>query len=222
MGRIVVNCSQCKLPYEVYQSQIKHRGSSFCSVQCRDDYRRYHQSSKLVRSYCDNIFSRYIRARDQICQRCGKTENLQCAHILSRSYSAVRCDPDNAIAMCYSCHIGWWHHNPVEAGRWFDNRWPGRYDSIRKKTQKPVKVDWRKEYRKIQDLYGEIDPSQAWKPKGPSRKSECHKGHPLTESNILKSKDGHRRCKECHKLRERRRKGKIKDYEKTHQELQKR
>jgi hypothetical protein len=36
-----------------------------------------------------------VRARGS-CERCGTTENLQCAHIISRRYSQTRCRLDNA------------------------------------------------------------------------------------------------------------------------------
>lgn len=62
----------------------------------------------------DGFFSQWIRGRDGICQatrveeagaeKCTREAFLQCAHIHSRSYSATRLDPDNAMALCRSCH----------------------------------------------------------------------------------------------------------------------
>jgi len=27
-------------------------------------------------------------------------------------------EPDNIKALCFSCHLGWWHKNPIEASEW--------------------------------------------------------------------------------------------------------
>jgi len=62
----------------------------------------------------DKVFSIWIRNRDGRCLRCGKKENLQCAHIYSRIARSVRYEPLNAITLCYGCHIGWSHKYPIE------------------------------------------------------------------------------------------------------------
>jgi len=53
---------------------------------------------------CDRIFSQLVRIRGA-CQRCGSPKNLQCAHVISRRYSATRCLPDNAWCLCATCHF---------------------------------------------------------------------------------------------------------------------
>lgn len=53
---------------------------------------------------CDRIFSQLVRMRGA-CQRCGAFTNLQCAHIISRRYSATRCDLKNAWCLCARCHF---------------------------------------------------------------------------------------------------------------------
>ena len=70
---------------------------------------------------CDILFSQIIRARDKKCLRCSKTENLQCAHIFSRKNYATRWFPQNAITLCYACHIFWGHKNPVDFTRFVEN-----------------------------------------------------------------------------------------------------
>lgn len=57
----------------------------------------------------DREFSLFIRERDRVCQRCGKDRNLQCAHIVSRTYRKTRWDPDNAMALCFGCHKTFTH-----------------------------------------------------------------------------------------------------------------
>lgn len=67
--------------------------------------------SKLAKE-ADRLFSLKIR-EDGACRKCGKTTNLQCSHIVSRSYHATRWDLDNAQCLCSGCHIYFTHH-PIE------------------------------------------------------------------------------------------------------------
>lgn len=49
------------------------------------------------------LHAQIVRARG-FCQRCGRTDTLQCAHIISRSYSWTRTDETNAWCLCGTCH----------------------------------------------------------------------------------------------------------------------
>lgn len=62
---------------------------------------------------CDRLFSLAVRARGY-CERCGSTERLQCSHIVSRRYLAVRWLRMNAEALCAKCHH-FQHSWPLEA-----------------------------------------------------------------------------------------------------------
>ena len=59
---------------------------------------------------CDTYFSKLVRARGQ-CERCGTTQNLECAHVIRRRHVgnpdlgfSLRCCEDNAWALCRPCH----------------------------------------------------------------------------------------------------------------------
>lgn len=71
----------------------------------------------------DAMFSRYIRDRDEGCRAAGTNSGptcsgyLQCAHIISRRYRAVRWDEDNAVALCAAHHM-FWTHRPLEWVVW--------------------------------------------------------------------------------------------------------
>lgn len=66
-----------------------------------------------ARKEADRIFSLYIRKRDQVCQAsmggvlCGLPYDLQCAHLISRRYFALRWNPENAVALCTFHHKKW-------------------------------------------------------------------------------------------------------------------
>lgn len=58
----------------------------------------------------DTYFSELVRARGA-CERCGRTDNLQCAHIIRRRHVgdpdlgfSLRCCEDNAWCLCAECH----------------------------------------------------------------------------------------------------------------------
>jgi 5-methylcytosine-specific restriction endonuclease McrA len=90
----------------------------------------------------DASFSRYIRIRDGRCLSCGAADNLQCAHLISRSYKSIRTDENNAVALCRSCHVKY-THRPLEWREWVAIRFPGRWDELSHKALRYGRVDWR-------------------------------------------------------------------------------
>lgn len=86
-----------------------------------------------LRNRADKLFSQLIRARDKCCLKCGTTEDLQCAHIIGRSYKAVRWDEANAIALCRSDHL-YYTHRPLE---WIDFIGETRFFELKRLAQAP-------------------------------------------------------------------------------------
>jgi len=72
---------------------------------------------KIKQNKYDIRFSKLIRTRDVVCQRCLKGGRLECSHIFSRRHKAIRHDTRNAKALCFKCHR-WWHEDPAEANNW--------------------------------------------------------------------------------------------------------
>lgn len=64
----------------------------------------------------DILFSKIVRSKGY-CVKCGKTSNLQAAHIYSRRYRSVRWDWNNVLCLCSGCHF-WSHHNPILFTEW--------------------------------------------------------------------------------------------------------
>ena len=86
----------------------------------------------------------YIKLRDQnICQKCNEyVEKTNChtSHVIPKSHGNVlRFDPLNLKIFCYHHHINWWHKNPVEAGEWFKDKFPERYDYLMERKETLVK-----------------------------------------------------------------------------------
>lgn len=101
-----------------------------------------HLSRRRQQELADTLFSRYIRARDGHCLACGSDVTLQCAHIISRSYHAIRYNPINAVTLCRGCHVRY-THKPLEWELWAQ-AWIGdeAYEMLRHKALSREKVDY--------------------------------------------------------------------------------
>lgn len=106
----------------------------------------------------DRLFSQFIRTRDGMCYRCGTTENLQCAHIISRSYKTIRTHPLNAIALCRSCHV-YFTHRPLEWQDWIEERFPGIWQQMRDRALTYERVNWK---ARVTELKEELDRLERW------------------------------------------------------------
>ncbi len=67
-------------------------------------------SSSSLKAKATELHSVVVRSRG-VCEACGNLTQLECAHIVPRSYNAVRVDPANALCLCLSCH-GRFTRNP--------------------------------------------------------------------------------------------------------------
>ena len=70
-------------------------------------------TASTLKARATRLHSQYVRLRDGRCVRCGRTDNLQCAHVFSRRYTATRTAELNAVALCASCHL-YLTQNPLE------------------------------------------------------------------------------------------------------------
>lgn len=102
---------------------------------------------KLVKEL-DSTVSEIIKKRDhKICQKCGKLalgSNCHWSHVIPRSKgNALRWDLQNSIVLCMRCHLHWWHKNPLESARWFEETFPDRHKYLmeHKNTLVQFKVD---------------------------------------------------------------------------------
>ncbi len=89
-----------------------------CSRECgRTRLRNTHRSKAVAKGgpkkeALDRTFSLIVRSAGS-CFRCGKTDSLQCAHIISRRYLGVRFSLDNALCLCAGCHM-YFTYRPLE------------------------------------------------------------------------------------------------------------
>jgi len=91
---------------------------------------------KKAKRELDTLFSRAIRSRDKVCQKCLSSPASQAAHIFTRGNLTTRWDKDNALGLCYPCHIHWAHRKPVEFTLWIIERMgEENFATLRKKAK---------------------------------------------------------------------------------------
>jgi 5-methylcytosine-specific restriction endonuclease McrA len=73
-------------------------------------------NARAAEKKLDRLWSEAIKARDGYrCRRCGRTTNLQSAHIHSRSRKSTRHDLDNGLTLCGGrCHLFFAHKDPLQ------------------------------------------------------------------------------------------------------------
>ena len=57
----------------------------------------------------DDIVRQIVRLRDKVCQKTGKTDDLQCAHMISRKNHHLRWNLDNVVLLQKGTHYFWAH-----------------------------------------------------------------------------------------------------------------
>lgn len=143
-------CKVCKKNYSIYASQIKFRGSNFCSNKCKLEDQRVKMPKKKV---LDLLWSKIIKdIAWNKCEYCWAVSYLNSHHIFSRNNHSVRRNIDNWICLCAKHHMLWnfsAHKSPIEfAERLKETRWEERYNNLRfeakqlnKKTYDIVKIE---------------------------------------------------------------------------------
>lgn len=106
--------------------------------------RKKRTAGKAAKARADRLFSQYVRLRDKQCTVCGTTQNLQCAHVVSRRFSATRCVPDNAHTLCAGHHMEFTedpHAHVMWAYRMIGEE---RYAELRTQAYEGAKgIDWK-------------------------------------------------------------------------------
>lgn len=78
----------------------------------------------------DKLSKKLVYIRDNYtCQRCGKNDgrDYQASHVIPVSAGMkLRWDLQNMKVLCHHCHLNWWHKNPLESAKWFEERFPER------------------------------------------------------------------------------------------------
>jgi len=92
------------------------------------------------------LVKEYIHKRDNnTCQWCGKKvsgSNCQVSHVIPVSANhGLSVDPLNMKILCYHCHLGIWHKNPILAYKWFKSKFPSRLRYLEKCMKDKVQLN---------------------------------------------------------------------------------
>lgn len=103
---------------------------------------------KNYRDQADELFSKAIRGIGY-CEECGSLENLQCAHVVSRSYGSIRTDFRNAVCLCRGCHM-FFTLRPLEWEEWSIARLGEElYRELRLEARLGTVLDWKSEVERL-------------------------------------------------------------------------
>ena len=84
--------------------------------------------TKIERNKLKKLLHQLVVVRDKKCLRCPATKRLNASHIYSKgSNPSIQWEPWNVKALCWACHLMWWHKSPLEAARWFKIVYPDRH-----------------------------------------------------------------------------------------------
>jgi len=83
----------------------------------------------------DALSKEAVRKRDgNTCQRCGKWVEGAARHVSHvipvSAGNKLRWDIQNMKILCFHCHINWWHKNPMESAKWFEDTFPDRWEYL--------------------------------------------------------------------------------------------
>lgn len=99
------------------------------------------------------LHSKIVREK-RVCECCGENgyRKLQCAHIISRKYSATRTKEENAFCLCARCHR-YFSDWPVEFAE-FVLKMIGeeKYEELKALATSGEQVDWEREYGRLRTI----------------------------------------------------------------------
>ena len=104
------------------------------------------------------------------CEYCGQSEpavQTHGSHVYEEgTYRAMAADLDNIIVLCFTHHLGsWnakqpsWHGSPMEMADWFREKYPARYEALKKRSRESIHADtyfWEAKLKGLQEKAKEI------------------------------------------------------------------
>jgi hypothetical protein len=112
-----------------------------------------------LRNKLDRLCSSIVRARGK-CERCGKKNNLQAAHIFGRRFLNTRFLLENILCLCPDCHINFAHQKPILFAEWV-KKYLGedKYESLKeahRQIYKPTIDDLQIKYQCLQEIKNKL------------------------------------------------------------------
>jgi hypothetical protein len=111
-----------------------------------------------IKARLDKLVKKIVKLRDNnTCQFSGQyAEGANChaSHVIPVSADGrLAFDPLNLKVLTFHNHMHWWHKNPVEAGEWFQKKFPERwaYLSSMHKLNKTIGPITMTEYEEMEE-----------------------------------------------------------------------
>ena len=108
--------------------------------------------AKGAKGKADALTSKIVRSVGH-CESCSSTDYLQCAHIVSRRYSATRCHLPNLLCLCASCHRRYtdW---PLEFNKFVEKKIGlEAYEELKRKAESfKGTMDWDEELERLKQI----------------------------------------------------------------------
>lgn len=141
--------SEFHLSLNCFKKPVKPRKTAVKVKKVKTPIKRKKATVTALKKKLEVLVKDYVKKRDDYtCQRCGKKvegANCHASHVIPVSRSGyLQFDPLNMKVLCYHDHINWWHKHPIEAGKWFTDTFPERWEyleELHKQRLKPMK-DW--------------------------------------------------------------------------------
>lgn len=114
---------------------------------------------KGARGKATRLHSLVVRARGA-CERCGRAQNLQCAHIIPRRYAATRTDETNAWCLCAGCHMRLTEHPDEHMEFVAETIGMDRFHELKRRAEAGVKANeafWLGEVDRLKGLLDELE-----------------------------------------------------------------
>jgi hypothetical protein len=92
----------------------------------------------LLNRNLDSAFSILIRKKGR-CERCGRTNGLQDAHVVPKTNKTLRWDILNHLCLCFQCHLAFAHKDPLGFADWFVSAYPERAKYLERNRNKMLK-----------------------------------------------------------------------------------
>lgn len=105
------------------------------------------KQAKGDKKRCDDLLREILKLKYKQCLKCGSGQNLQVSHIISRRFSATRCDISNVQLLCAKDHI-YFTNWPREFSKWISQSiGSDKYEELRLKalSNTGYKIDWKEE-----------------------------------------------------------------------------
>lgn len=125
--------------------------------------KRKKSQRRIILDRCFKLHSSLVRERSNwTCERCHKkyekgSQGLHCSHVFSRAAAHTAFLPDNAFALCFNCHLYWWHSNPIEAAEWAESKLgQDTLDTLRREYHTPTKLEIEKLREVEENLKGSL------------------------------------------------------------------